>query len=120
MRTEQPTTLQKLSVRLHIKLAQAPQWLATDHSKAVVLSWFSVACFWCRRFGGVLTYVCSCCFSSVWVAWRPPFGEWLLVRLAVCSFCVLNVCDLLVSGFCFGSWFGFWLLRFLVFAYFFL
>ena len=33
-------------------------------------------------------------------------------------FGVLTVCNLLVSGFCFWAWFGFWLLRFLVFAYF--
>ena len=28
-------------------------------SKAVVLLWFSVACFWCQSFGDVSPYVCS-------------------------------------------------------------
>ena len=40
----------------------------TDRSKAEVLLWFSVACFWCQSFGGVLPYVCSYYFSSVSVA----------------------------------------------------
>ena len=55
-----------------VKLVLAP--------KAVVLLWFSVACF------GVivsvtfhLTYV-HIIFSSVWVAEWPPFGKQLLTR----------------------------------------
>ena len=36
----------------------------TDRSKAVVLFWFSVACFWCQSFGGVSPYVCS--YFMVW------------------------------------------------------
>ena len=31
----------------------------TDRSKAVVLLWFSVACFWCQSFGDVSPHVCS-------------------------------------------------------------
>ena len=42
-------------------------------SKAVVLLWFSVACFWCQSFGDVSPYVCSYHFSSVWIAEWPPF-----------------------------------------------
>ena len=34
----------------------------TDRSKAVVLMWFSVACFWCQSFGDVSPYVCSLYF----------------------------------------------------------
>ena len=30
-----------------------------NYSKAVVLLWFSVACFWCQSFGDVSSYVCS-------------------------------------------------------------
>ena len=44
-------------------------------NKAVVLLWFSVACFWCQSFGEVSPYVCSYYFSSVSVAEWPPFGK---------------------------------------------
>ena len=37
------------------------RWFVADRSGAVVLLWFSVACFWCRNFGDNLHYVCSCC-----------------------------------------------------------
>ena len=40
---------------------------------AIVLLWFSVACFWCQSFGDVSPYVCSYYFSSVSVAEWPPF-----------------------------------------------
>ena len=32
-------------------------------------------------------------FSSVWVAVWPPFGKELPIRLAVCSHCVLYICN---------------------------
>ena len=35
------------------------QLLITDRSKAVVMLWFSVVCFWCQSFGDVSPYVCS-------------------------------------------------------------
>ena len=44
-------------------------------SKAVVLLWFSVACFWCQSFGNVSSYRCSYYFSSVLVAEWSPFGK---------------------------------------------
>ena len=33
-------------------------------------------------------------FSSVWVAEWPPFGKWLSVRLAICSPCILSICNI--------------------------
>ena len=45
------------------------------YSKAVVLLWFSVACFWCQSFGDVSAYMCSYYFSSVWGSERPPFWK---------------------------------------------
>ena len=33
-------------------------------------------------------------FGSVWVAGWPPFGRWLPARLAVCSRCILPVCNI--------------------------
>ena len=33
------------------KTCLSPQLFFTDRSKAVVLLWFSVACFWCPSFG---------------------------------------------------------------------
>ena len=52
----------------------------TDRSKAVVMLWFSVACFWCQSFGDVSPYVyfiwyTRYYFSSVWVAEWPPFEK---------------------------------------------
>ena len=38
--------------------------------------------------------------SSVSVAEWPPFGKWLLVRLTICSLCVLTICN--------SSYFPFW------------
>ena len=35
------------------------QIIPTDSSKAEVLFWFSVVCFWCLSFGDVSPYVCS-------------------------------------------------------------
>ena len=43
--------------------------------------------------------------SSVWVAEWPPFGEELLSRLAVCSLCILTICNIGYFPFCFEGWF---------------
>ena len=32
--------------------------------------------------------------SSVWVAEWPPFGKYLLARLAICSHCILSICNI--------------------------
>ena len=32
-------------------------------------------------------------FSSVWVAECPPFGKQLPARLAICSHCILSICN---------------------------
>ena len=42
---------------VHVTLVLAPEQFITDRSKAVVLLWFSVACFWYQSFGDV-----SCVF----------------------------------------------------------
>ena len=40
-------------------------------------------------------------FSSVWVAEWPPFGKWLPARLAICSNCILPICNIYSrSGVC--------------------
>ena len=33
-------------------------------------------------------------FSSVWVAEWPPFGKLLPARLAICSHCILSICNI--------------------------
>ena len=33
-------------------------------------------------------------FSSVWVAEWPPFGKSLPARLAICSNCILSICNI--------------------------
>ena len=67
--------------------------------------WISVACFWCQSFGYVSHYVCSLyyIFSSVWVAEWPPFGKELSIRLAVCSHCILSICNFSYFPFGFES-----------------
>ena len=42
-------------------------------------------------------------FSSIWVAETQPFGKKLLIRLTICSFCVLTICKF--------SYFPFWVLK---------
>ena len=42
-------------------------------------------------------------FSSVWVAEWPPFGKELLIRLAVCSPCILSICNFSYFPFGFES-----------------
>ena len=78
MQTEQPTKcfvpLQKLRARLAPLNMFKPLFI-TARSKAVVLLWFSVACFWCQSFGDVSPYVYSYYFSSGSVAEWPPFGK---------------------------------------------
>ena len=39
------TTSETKGEVVHVKLVQAPQYFISDRSKAVVLLWFSVACF---------------------------------------------------------------------------
>ena len=53
----------------------------------------SVSCFGVR--GSVMSlYVCYYTFSSVWVAEWPPFGKKLPARLAICSHCILPICNI--------------------------
>ena len=33
-------------------------------------------------------------FSSVWVAEWPSFGKYLPARLAICSHCILSICNI--------------------------
>ena len=33
-------------------------------------------------------------FSSVWFAEWPPFGKLLPARLAICSHCILSICNI--------------------------
>ena len=66
---------------------------------AVVLLWFSVACFWFQSFGDVSPYV-NIIFSLVWVAEWSPFGKELLPRLNICFLCILTIC--------YFSYFSFW------------
>ena len=33
-------------------------------------------------------------FSSVWVAEWPLFGKLLSARLAICSYCILSICNI--------------------------
>ena len=63
----------------------------TDHSKAVVLLWFSVAGFGVRVPVTFHLMYIHIILSSVWVAEWPPFGKELLTRLTVCSLCILNI-----------------------------
>ena len=48
-------------------------------------------------------------FSSVWVAEWPPFGKKLPVRLAICSRCLLSICNIYLFPI-FGFKSGIWLL----------
>ena len=46
-------------------------------------------------------------FSSVWDAEWPPFGKELPIRLAMCSHCILSICNFSYFPFRFesGVWF---------------
>ena len=47
-----------------VKLVEAlPQLIITDHSRMIVLMWFSAACFGVKSFGVVSPYVCSYYFK---------------------------------------------------------
>ena len=48
--------------------------------------------------------MCSLYFSSVSVSEWPPFGIELLTRLAVCFFCILTICNIVISRFGFEGW----------------
>ena len=39
--------------------------------------------------------------SSVWVAAWSPFGKELLIRLTICSLCILTICNFSYSRFSF-------------------
>ena len=52
-----------------------PQEFVTDRSKAVVLMWFSVACFGVRVSVMFHLMFVRYTFSSVLVAEWPPFGK---------------------------------------------
>ena len=65
----------------------------TDHSKAVVLLWFSFACF---SVTVLVTFHLMCdyiIFSLVWVAEWPPFGKELLTWVTTCALCILTLCN---------------------------
>ena len=61
----------------------------TDRSKAVVLSCFCVRVLVMFHFIFV-----HYTFSSVSVAKWPPFGKYLPARLAICSPCILSICNI--------------------------
>ena len=50
-----------------------------------------------------------CTFSSVWVAEWPPFGKKLPARSAICSHCLLSICNFYLNSH-FGFKSGIWLL----------
>ena len=53
----------------------------------------SVSCFGVRVYL-MFHFVCSLNFCSVWVAEWPPFGKQVPVRLAICSHCILSICNI--------------------------
>ena len=74
-----------------VKPVQAPQLFISDHSKAVVLFWFSVACF-CVTVSVTFHLTCvHIVLSSVLVTEWPPFGKYLLTRSNICSLCILTI-----------------------------
>ena len=54
----------------------------------------SVRCFGVRVSVMFHFMFVHCAFSSVWVAVRPAFGKWLPARLAICSHCILSICNI--------------------------
>ena len=60
---------------VHVKLVWAPWWFITGRSRAVVLLWFSVACFWCQSFG--VRFALHVHIISSWGLFPewPPFGK---------------------------------------------
>ena len=53
----------------------------------------SVACFGVRISVMFHLMFFHYTFSSVWVAEWPPFGKSLPARLAICSHCLLSICN---------------------------
>ena len=78
------------------------RWFVADRSGAVVLLWFSVACFWCRSFDDISHYVCSCC--ELLVAAFSAVAAHSVGRVS--SLCLGSV-----SRFGLGAGFGFCSLR---------
>ena len=62
-------------VRLRAKTSLGPQEFVTDRSKAVVLTWLSVACFGVRVSVMFHLMFVHYTFSSGLVAEWPPFGK---------------------------------------------
>ena len=57
-------------------------------------------------------------FSSVWVAEWPPFGKKLPAWLAICSHCILSICNIyLFPVLVLRAGFAFLLLQFLFIAF---
>ena len=80
MRTEQPTKclyhIRRVRLRAkHILSPPPPQAFVTDRSKAVVMTWFSVACFGVRVSVMFHLMFVHYTFSSVLVAEWPPFWK---------------------------------------------
>ena len=56
--------------------------------------------------------------NSVWVAEWPPCGKWLRARLAICSHCILSICNIyLFPVLVLRAGFAFWLVQFLSIAF---
>ena len=76
--------------------ARKTRKLITDRSKAEVFLWFSVACFGVSVSVTFHLRFVHISFISVWVAEWPPFGKGQLIRLTICSLCILNIFSILV------------------------
>ena len=55
--------------------------------------WLSDACFGVRISVTFHLMFVHYTFSSVWVADWPPFGKEMPIRLAVCSYRILSICN---------------------------
>ena len=79
---------------------------------------FSVSCFGVRV--SVMFYFMFVHYtlSSVWVGEWPPFGKKLSARLAICSYCILSICNIyLFPVLILRAEFAFLLLQFLFIAF---
>ena len=63
----------------------------TNNSKAIVLLWFSVACFWCQCFGDVSPYICQYHFLALFGFLIGHLLKKLLTRLSIFSLCILTI-----------------------------
>ena len=96
--------------------------LITDSILTVPRRWFLCGLCFGVRFSVMFHFMfVHYTFSSVWVAEWPPFGRKLPARLAICSHCILSICNIylfpvlvLIAGF------AFWLRQFLFIAFLFL